>query len=75
MERMEEGGRRGYGVLPSVAGSRAAAPQLHCICDYASGSPAVRLQVLRMRRTELYLEIPVINEAGAALCTEEVDEK
>lgn len=25
--------------------------------------------------TELYLEIPVINEAAAAFCTEEVDEE
>lgn len=72
---MEEGGRCGYGAPSSVAGSRAAAPQLHCICDYACGSQAVRLQVLRMCRTELYLEIPVINEAGAAFCTEEVDEE
>lgn len=72
---MEEGGRRGYAASSSVAGRWAAAPQLRRICDYACGSRAVRLQVLRMCRAELYLEIRVINEAGAAFCTEEVDEE
>lgn len=74
----ENGGREGgVDAVPCLAWQGAGRLLLscNCICDYASGSPAVRLQVLRIRRTELYLEILVINEAGAAVCTEEVDEK
>lgn len=47
-ERMEEGERRRYSALPSVAGSWEAAPWLPCVCDYACSSQAVRLQVLRL---------------------------
>ncbi len=72
---MEEGGRRGYGAPSSVAGSRAAAPWLHCICDYACRSRLSGSGSRNCAATELYLEIPVINEAGAAFCMEEVDEE
>lgn len=72
---MEEGGRRRYVAPSSVAGSRATAPWLHCVCDYACSSRLSGSRFCDCAATELYLEIPVINEAGATFCMEEVDEE
>ena len=65
-------------TVPPLAwqGAGRHAPQLHRICDYACRSRGCQAPgPATAAATELYLEIPVINEAGAAFCMEEVDEE
>ena len=48
----------------------------HRACDYACRSRGCQAPgPCDCAATELYLEIPVINEAAAAFCMEEVDEE